>query len=400
MDNNFASIVTAVLWGRNIYDSIRKFIQFQLTVNIAACALVFITACIGNETPLTAIQMLWVNIIMDSLASLALATENPDKKLLKRKPYGKNEYIINFRMWKHLLFQSFVLLGILLFLYSYGSQFIQEDNPARIAEINIIQKCFNHVPDRDPDALHNLFYVIDGSSSKWLISKHLLPGMTAAECGDYADAPSLDEAFKIYTSRYGNTAHMTIVFNVFVLYVLFNQICSRFIEDELNIFYRITKNPLFIVITTIEIGLQAILIQFGSIAFKTSAQGLTGHQWGICFGFASIVFIVNFLLKIIPLEKCMERTYNVLRCRNKVSDPNIANLPIGDIEIARPNIIVNEPMADNLNNSRIIKNVSEKNKTNLNELLRKPSRTNTITKVGSKNFYRGKSDDQNMNNAS
>ena len=75
LDNNFSSLVIAIIYGRNIYDNIRKFLQFQLTVNFCACLLVFICACIGNETPLTTIQMLWINLIMDSLGSLALATE-------------------------------------------------------------------------------------------------------------------------------------------------------------------------------------------------------------------------------------------------------------------------------------------------------------------------------------
>ena len=69
IDNNFSSIVTAIIYGRNIYDNIRKFLQFQLSVNFCACILVFVCACIGNETPLTPIQMLWVNLIMDSLGS-------------------------------------------------------------------------------------------------------------------------------------------------------------------------------------------------------------------------------------------------------------------------------------------------------------------------------------------
>ena len=86
IDNNFSSIVTAIIYGRNIYDNIRKFLQFQLSVNFCACLIVFICACIGNETPLTPIQMLWVNLIMDSLGSLALATEPPYEELLQREP--------------------------------------------------------------------------------------------------------------------------------------------------------------------------------------------------------------------------------------------------------------------------------------------------------------------------
>ena len=74
LDDNFNSIVKAVLWGRNIYDSIRKFIQFQLTVNIVAVAVTFVGAVAMKDKILTALQMLWVNLIMDTFASLALAT--------------------------------------------------------------------------------------------------------------------------------------------------------------------------------------------------------------------------------------------------------------------------------------------------------------------------------------
>jgi len=81
-DDNFASIVKACKWGRNVYDNIRRFLQFQLSVNVVALATAFSGACILWESPLAAIQLLWVNMIMDSLASLALATETPKDNLL------------------------------------------------------------------------------------------------------------------------------------------------------------------------------------------------------------------------------------------------------------------------------------------------------------------------------
>lgn len=79
----------AALWGRNIFDAIRKFIQFQLTVNVVAVTIAFIGTLSGDhgESPLTAVQLLWVNLIMDSLAALSLATEAPTPSLLERKPY-------------------------------------------------------------------------------------------------------------------------------------------------------------------------------------------------------------------------------------------------------------------------------------------------------------------------
>jgi P-type Ca2+ transporter type 2B len=82
LDDNFASIVTAVKWGRNIYTNVRKFLQFQLTVNVVAMFIVFLGGAIITDPPLTSVQMLWVNLIMDTFAALALATEPPTDELL------------------------------------------------------------------------------------------------------------------------------------------------------------------------------------------------------------------------------------------------------------------------------------------------------------------------------
>lgn len=88
-DDNFTSIVKAVMWGRNVYDSIAKFLQFQLTVNVVAVVVAFIGSCAIQDSPLKAVQMLWVNLIMDTLASLALATELPTPELLLRQAKKK-----------------------------------------------------------------------------------------------------------------------------------------------------------------------------------------------------------------------------------------------------------------------------------------------------------------------
>lgn len=118
LDDNFKSIVTAMKWGRNIFDSIRKFLQFQLTVNMCALVMAFAGAAILKESPLNPIQMLWVNLIMDTLASLALATEPPSDDLLQRKPYSRFESLITVEMWKNIITQGFlqiIILGTILF---------------------------------------------------------------------------------------------------------------------------------------------------------------------------------------------------------------------------------------------------------------------------------------------
>ncbi|VEU39248.1 unnamed protein product [Pseudo-nitzschia multistriata] len=94
LDDNFASIVTAAKWGRNIYASLQKFLQFQLTVNISAVTTAIVGACYSQYSPLAAIQLLWVNILMDSLASLALASEPPVEELLKKPPVNRTRHMI------------------------------------------------------------------------------------------------------------------------------------------------------------------------------------------------------------------------------------------------------------------------------------------------------------------
>ena len=94
IDNSFSTIANAVMWGRSLYKNIKRFILFQLTVNVAACLIVFIGAFIGSESPLTVTQMLWVNLIMDTFAALALASLPPTRKVMDEKPRSVNEHIL------------------------------------------------------------------------------------------------------------------------------------------------------------------------------------------------------------------------------------------------------------------------------------------------------------------
>ncbi len=116
LDDRFSSIVRAMMWGRSVYDNIRKFLQFQLTVNLVALSVVFISACSGEEEPLTAVQMLWVNLVMDTLGALALGTEPPVPSLLERKPYKRSASLISYPMRRNIIMQSIFQLVILLIL--------------------------------------------------------------------------------------------------------------------------------------------------------------------------------------------------------------------------------------------------------------------------------------------
>ncbi|XP_018318670.1 plasma membrane calcium-transporting ATPase 4-like [Agrilus planipennis] len=123
-DDNFNSIVKAVMWGRNVYDSVSKFLQLQLTVNFVTV----IVATIGAfkvAVPLVAVQLLWINLIMDTLASMALASDHPTMKLLERKPYGRTKALISTIMWRNIVGQGIYQLGVTLFLMFYGDKMLK-----------------------------------------------------------------------------------------------------------------------------------------------------------------------------------------------------------------------------------------------------------------------------------
>ncbi|TKY55618.1 Calcium-transporting ATPase 2 [Spatholobus suberectus] len=120
LDDNFSTIVTVAKWGRSVYINIQKFVQFQLTVNVVALLVNFSSACLTGSAPLTAVQLLWVNMIMDTLGALALATEPPTDDLMKRAPVGRKGDFINNVMWRNILGQALYQFVVIWFLQSVG----------------------------------------------------------------------------------------------------------------------------------------------------------------------------------------------------------------------------------------------------------------------------------------
>ncbi|XVF40837.1 hypothetical protein PTKIN_Ptkin01aG0148400 [Pterospermum kingtungense] len=125
MDDNFTTIQNVAKWGRSVYINIQKFVQFQLTVNIVALMLNFISACISGSAPLTAVQLLWVNMIMDTLGALALATEPPHEGLMKRPPIGRDAAFITRIMWRNIIGQSIYQLIVLALLKFAGIRLLK-----------------------------------------------------------------------------------------------------------------------------------------------------------------------------------------------------------------------------------------------------------------------------------
>ncbi|KAL6352362.1 hypothetical protein LRP88_14344 [Fusarium phalaenopsidis] len=211
MDDNFTSIITALKWGRAVNDAVQKFLQFQITVNITAVLLAFITAVYDKhmESVLKAVQLLWVNLIMDTFAALALATDPPTEEILDRPSQGKKKPLIT--MTASLFCQAIYQLVVTFALYFGGGQILKYD------------------------------------------------------LNDTQQKLELD----------------TIIFNTFVWMQIFNEFNNRRLDNKFNIFQGVQRNPFFIVITCLMVGLQVAIISVGSRAFQINPGGLDGTQWAI-----------------------------------------------------------------------------------------------------------------------
>ena len=131
VDNNFASIGRAVMWGRSLYQNIQRFVLFQMTVNIVACLIVLCGSFMGMQSPLTVTQMLWVNLIMDTFAAMALASLPPSKSVMKDKPRSREAFIITRSMWTDIIGTGMVLfIALTAFLY-----YLQHTHITSLADI-------------------------------------------------------------------------------------------------------------------------------------------------------------------------------------------------------------------------------------------------------------------------
>lgn len=278
LDDNFESIVRAVLWGRNIFDCIRRFLQFQLTVNVAAVITAFVSALILRQSPLSAVQMLWVNLIMDTLASLALATEKPHESLLDRKPHKRDEYLVNRTMARNILGQAVYQLSVLMIQVFTGERWIPERRSG--------------YSDRG--------VLYPGFSEFSVYGNFVTPGRA------YRPFSSQEVYKKLWAREIGPSRHYTVVFNTFVLMQVFNLLNARKLRGELNVFAGCLKNPLWLGITIGILVCQVLLVQFGRYALNCHLEGLTIEQWAICFAFGAGSLVVHALLRFVPADLAPE----------------------------------------------------------------------------------------------
>ncbi|MCO5567347.1 hypothetical protein L7F22_021037 [Adiantum nelumboides] len=161
LDDNFTTIVNVAMWGRSVYINIQKFVQFQLTVNLVALTINFASACITGEAPLTAVQLLWVNLIMDTLGALALATEPPHKALMERPPVGRKGSFITNVMWRNIVGMAIYQLIILWVLQFCGEELLHLSGEDADTILNtlifntfVFLQVFNEISSRDMEKLN------------------------------------------------------------------------------------------------------------------------------------------------------------------------------------------------------------------------------------------------------
>jgi P-type Ca2+ transporter type 2C len=306
LDDKFSSIVRAIMWGRSVYDNIRKFLQFQLTVNVVALLLVFIGACAGFPPPLNAVMMLWVNLIMDTLGALALGTELPTLTVLDRKPYKRDASLVSKPMWRNILFQSAFQVVLLLWMLFKGAQWFG------VPEGDFCAKWVN--------LSHDDTYTWDPATGKQ--SKNANYRLNCKSFDDYCpdmlgecyfeehmagDVPFKFSDMQSFASTcmecHDHTyVHTTLIFNAFVFCQICNEFNARSLFDDVYVLSGLSTNPIFMMVIFLTTALQYLIVTFGGEFTRTSP--LTAEQWGITVGLGLIAFPVGEIL-LLPFSFSM-----------------------------------------------------------------------------------------------
>lgn len=244
IDNSFGSITKAVLWGRSLYRNIQKFILFQMTINVAACLIVLIGAFLGTESPLTVTQMLWVNLIMDTFAALALASLPPDERVMRDKPRHLNDNIVTRAMAK-----GIIGTGVAFVLLLFGLlQYFKHVDVTSIAQFDL-----------------SLFF------------------------SNFFNFSPVHEGL----SRY----ELTLFFSVFVFLQFWNMFNARAFGDVRSAFSRLSTCKGFLWVTLIILAGQILIVSIGGSLF--SVTPLKPMDWVYIFIATSIVLWIGEIYRLI-----------------------------------------------------------------------------------------------------
>lgn len=239
VDNSFSSIGRAVMWGRSLYQNIQRFVLFQLTVNVVACLIVLSGAFMGTDSPLTVTQMLWVNLIMDTFAAMALASLPPSRSVMQAAPRDRSAFIITRSMWR-----AIIGVGGLFFILLLGLLYI-----------------FEHA---DITSLTDLFHVRIGADK----------GLTPYE--------------------------LSMFFTIFVFLQFWNMFNARAYMTRRSAFHLKGCGEFELIALCIFIG-QILIIQFGGRFFNVVPLRLT--DWLIILGSTSLVLWISELSRLFTSRK-------------------------------------------------------------------------------------------------
>ncbi|KAM3130208.1 hypothetical protein pb186bvf_017708 [Paramecium bursaria] len=287
LDDNFNSVLKGILWSRNIYETVKKFIQFQFTLNLVILSVILIGALFIQQQVLSPIQIIWINLIVDIFASLTLAKEPPSYQLLERKPDNLLQSLINPKMLKHILGQTFCQLLILSFIIFAGDQFIPEiqDDWDQLFP-NQLQYKYSNIQILNNNGHYHCDYV---NTCTWIAS-----GRMYHLNGD-------EDYIKFYRNQQTPSRHFTFIFNTLVLMQIFNYLNSRKIQDELNIFNSLLKNYFSLIFAFGVLFAQILLVTFGNVVFGCYPYyGLSITQWALSIAFASGVLIGRLVIRLLP----------------------------------------------------------------------------------------------------
>lgn len=322
LDDRFDSIVKAVEWGRAVLSNIRKFLQFQLTVNVVALITTFIGSVTTGHSPFNAIQLLYVNLIMDSLGSLALATEGPTKKILDGLPVGRSEFLLTPKMIRNLCIQSIYQIAI-IFIILYAGDIIFG----------------TEVPDPLPENL------------SWVES----------EGG--------------YIAVYNNS----ILYNAFIWCQIFNEFNCRRIGNEKNIFQGLHKCIPFIIVIIVTVVLHIILFLFAGRVLKT--VNIKWYEWLICLALGLISIPLSLIGKLIPAKDRIILKKKPKKEKKGKREDKVEDVKIKD-EIASEDekLSVKEKTSDKI---VVDSNIKEKDVSDNDYNMDSPSNSGTSNKNGS-----------------
>jgi P-type Ca2+ transporter type 2C len=257
MDDNFSSIVKAIMWGRCVNDAVRKFLQFQISTNITAVIITFVSAVASasEESVLSAVQLLWINIIMDTFAALALATDPASYASLERKPDKKTSPLFTVDMYKQIFGQSTYQTIITLIFHFLGNKILGLDHS-------------DHSDRVVQTVVFNIFVF--------------------AQIFNSINSRRLDNKLNIFQDIHKNYYFMGITLIGMV---------------SLEIF-------LSLLIPGAEIGVQILIVFVGGAAFQVT--GITGRDWGISLALGFVSIPLGALLRMIP-NGPVERLFVKLR---------------------------------------------------------------------------------------